>query len=45
VHEQMAEHATDHLRLTRMNSYLQSLHAERDVLELQWLAAAEAAED
>ncbi|MEP6527104.1 MAG: ABC-F family ATP-binding cassette domain-containing protein, partial [Nocardioidaceae bacterium] len=45
LHEQMAEHATDHLRLTQMNTDLQSLQADRDELELQWLAAAEAAED
>jgi ATP-binding cassette subfamily F protein uup len=45
LHEQMAEHATEHLRLTQMNIDLQSLQADRDELELQWLAAAEAAED
>ena len=44
LHEQMAEHATDYLRLSQINTDLQSLQADRDELELQWLAAAEAAE-
>ena len=43
LHEQLADHATDYLRLSQINTDLQSLQADRE-LELQWLAAAEAAE-
>ena len=43
VHEAMAEHSSDHERLTELDIELRSLQAEKDELEGAWLEAAEQA--
>jgi ABC transport system ATP-binding/permease protein len=40
LHEQMAEQATDHVRLGELDAELTALAAERDELEAAWLEAA-----
>ncbi len=44
LHAEMAENAADHVRVTELDAKLRALHGEREDLEEQWLAAAEAAE-
>ncbi|MGL4744044.1 MAG: ATP-binding cassette domain-containing protein [Dermatophilaceae bacterium] len=44
LHAQMAEHAADHERVLALNRDLHALADERDVLEMDWLGAAENAE-
>jgi ABC transport system ATP-binding/permease protein len=44
LHKQMAIYATDHVQLGRISTDLHALKADRDELELRWLAAAETAE-
>ncbi|GAB3254641.1 ABC-F family ATP-binding cassette domain-containing protein [Alteromonas gracilis] len=41
LHAQMAEHATDHVRLAELTAALGELAAERDELEAAWMEAAE----
>jgi ATP-binding cassette subfamily F protein uup len=41
LHAQMAEHAADHARILELNRELRSIVDEREVLELEWLDAAE----
>ncbi len=41
VHSQMAQEATDHVAVLRLNADLRAIVDERDELELAWLAAAE----
>ena len=41
VHEDMVAQATDAGAMTRLSAELAEIHAEREALELQWLAAAE----
>jgi ABC transport system ATP-binding/permease protein len=41
LHEQMATHATDHVRLGELDAELRRLHAEKDQLEERWLELAE----
>jgi ABC transport system ATP-binding/permease protein len=45
LHEEMAEQATDHEALVGLDERLRVVVAEREALEEQWLAAAEAAEE
>jgi ATP-binding cassette subfamily F protein uup len=40
----IAEHAQDYTRLAELSAQLTTLAAERDVLELEWLEAAEVLE-
>ena len=44
LHEQMVEAATDPDRLLTLDGELRAVGAERESIELEWLAAAEAAE-
>ena len=44
LHEQMVEAATDPDRLLALDAELRGVVAEREGVELEWLAAAEAAE-
>jgi len=37
----MAEHASDHEKVTELDVKLRALHDERDQLEAAWLVAAE----
>ncbi|MGH3447544.1 MAG: ABC-F family ATP-binding cassette domain-containing protein [Nocardioidaceae bacterium] len=41
VHQQMAEHATEHERLAELDAQLADLTAQRDAAEVAWLEAAE----
>ena len=41
LHEQLADAATDHARLTTLGEELSALHEEKDALEMEWLEAAE----
>jgi ABC transport system ATP-binding/permease protein len=45
LHEDMAERATDHVRLGELNAELSALGAERDALEAAWLETAAALDD
>ena len=44
LHEQMVEAATDPERLLALDAELRAVVVEREGVELEWLAAAEAAE-
>ena len=44
LHGQMAEHATDHVRVGELSTSLRELGARRSRVEEEWLAAAEVAE-
>jgi ATP-binding cassette subfamily F protein uup len=44
LHDELAAHAADHVRIMELDATLRSLLAERAELEEQWLVAAEAAE-
>ena len=44
LHEQLAEAATDPSRLLELDRELKDVVAERESVELEWLAAAERAE-
>jgi ATP-binding cassette subfamily F protein uup len=44
LHDELAEHAADHVRILELDGRLRALLAERAELEEQWLSAAEAAE-
>ena len=44
LHEQMVEAATDPDRLLALDAELRAVVAEREDAEMEWLAAAEAAE-
>jgi ATP-binding cassette subfamily F protein uup len=41
LNAQLLEHAQDYARLADLGAQLDDLTAERDALELEWLAAAE----
>jgi ATP-binding cassette subfamily F protein uup len=41
IHAEMAEAATDHAKVLGLNGQLREIVDEREVLELEWLAAAE----
>ena len=41
IHAAMAESATDHARVLDLNGQLRQVIDEREVLELEWLEAAE----
>ncbi len=41
LHGQLAEHATDHLRVTELDARLREVRAEREVAETQWLELAD----
>jgi signal-transduction protein with cAMP-binding, CBS, and nucleotidyltransferase domain len=41
IHAAMAEAATDHAAVLGLNGQLREVVEEREVLELEWLAAAE----
>lgn len=41
LHDEMAEHASDHERLQRLSVQLSELTVEKDSLEAEWLEAAE----
>jgi ATPase subunit of ABC transporter with duplicated ATPase domains len=41
LHAEMAEKATDHQAVLRLDEQLRAVHAEREVLEEEWLLAAE----
>ena len=41
IHVEMAESATDHAKVLALNGQLREIVDEREVLELEWLAAAE----
>jgi DNA repair exonuclease SbcCD ATPase subunit len=41
LHTELAEQATDHEAVLRLDERLRALHAEREALEEEWLAAAE----
>ena len=43
LHAELAENATDHLAVLRLDEQLRAVHAEREALEESWLAAAETA--
>jgi ATP-binding cassette subfamily F protein uup len=45
LHRQLAEHATDHERVTALDAELQALDAEQARLEEQWLVLADDATD
>jgi ABC transport system ATP-binding/permease protein len=45
LHEEMAEHATDHEALTGLDERLRGVAAEKESLEEAWLAAADAVDD
>jgi ATP-binding cassette subfamily F protein uup len=45
LHEQMAEHATNHSRLAELQSELELLLAEREALETTWLETSQTLED
>jgi ATP-binding cassette subfamily F protein uup len=40
LHDEMAQHASDHERLQRLTVELGELSAEKDALEAEWLEAA-----
>ena len=42
LHEQLAEHATDHLRVAELDAELRAVGADRDAAESAWLELAEA---
>jgi ATP-binding cassette subfamily F protein uup len=44
LHDELAAHAADHVRILDLDARLRALLAERAELEEQWLVAAEAAE-
>jgi ATP-binding cassette subfamily F protein uup len=44
LHQQMAEHASDHARLSELQAELQQLSAERGELETSWLELSESLE-
>ncbi|MGQ0463782.1 MAG: ABC-F family ATP-binding cassette domain-containing protein [Sporichthyaceae bacterium] len=44
LHDQMATHASDHVKVTELDAKLRALLAERDELEEAWLEAAELAQ-
>ena len=44
LHQQMAEHASDHARLSELQAALQQLAAERGELETSWLELSESLE-
>ncbi len=44
LHDELATHAADHVRILELDATLRALLAERSELEEQWLVAAEAAE-
>jgi ATP-binding cassette subfamily F protein uup len=44
LHEQLAAAATDPARLMELNAQLKDVVTEREAVELEWLEAAEAAE-
>jgi ABC transport system ATP-binding/permease protein len=44
LHEQLAEHATDHVKVTELDAQLRSVGAERDAAESAWLELAETVE-
>jgi ATP-binding cassette subfamily F protein uup len=44
LHQQMAEHASDHTRLSELQAALQQLAAERGELETSWLELSESLE-
>ena len=41
LHGELAEHATDYLRITELDEQLRAVRAEREQLEEAWLALAE----
>jgi ATP-binding cassette subfamily F protein uup len=41
LHDELAEHATDHERIIALDAELRKLTAERDALETQWLELSE----
>jgi ATP-binding cassette subfamily F protein uup len=44
LHEELAEHATDHVRVIELDARLRSVGAERDAAESAWLELAETVE-
>ncbi len=44
LHAQMAQHATDHVRIAELDAQLRALAAETTALEGQWLTAVDAAD-
>jgi ATP-binding cassette subfamily F protein uup len=44
LHDQLAQHAADHVRILDLDARLRALLAERSALEEEWLVSAEAAE-
>jgi ABC transport system ATP-binding/permease protein len=44
LHAQLAEHATDHVRVAELDAELRAVRAEITALEEQWMALAEVAE-
>jgi predicted nucleic acid-binding Zn-ribbon protein len=44
LHAQLVEHATDYERLAELNEKLQTVLAEKEALEEEWLEAASAIE-
>jgi ATP-binding cassette subfamily F protein uup len=42
--EELAEHATDHVKVTELDGRLRALAAEKDTAEAAWLELAETAE-
>ena len=45
LHRQLAEHATDHVRVTELDGELRAVGADRDAAESAWLELAESAGD
>jgi ATP-binding cassette subfamily F protein uup len=45
LHEQLAEHATDHIKVTELDARLRAIATEKDEAESAWLELAEAAGD
>jgi ATP-binding cassette subfamily F protein uup len=44
LHAELAEHATDHVRVTELDARLRAVAAEKDTTEAAWLELAESAE-
>jgi len=44
LHAQLAEHATDHVRVTELDAELRAVGAEKEEAETAWLELAEAAD-
>ena len=44
IHAAMAEHVADHAKVLELNQELREIVDEREVLELEWLEAADTVE-